>query len=259
MAEDGKPILDDWRQGDLVLAPVELPQLDVEEGETVVSFIEAEHGVAVLTQSCDIVRSHEDRPVVQVAALTPADADELQRARSGQAVRYAYLPSLAERGLVIDLDISATVTKQLAQAWERTTGCTNDDERRSLAGAIARHRQRFAFPDAFNAVVKPIRKLVEKKRNVDSAQGRLVRALEEIRVTCDNWDAPTGLLFTFILDEAPPPADAPEWRQTLDDLENKLKHPDFPDPSCRLVTYDELSARELIDSDRLDLDGLSDA
>lgn len=156
MSADGVPLLNDWRQGDFVLAPIELPILAFDQGETVVVFLNAEHGVAIVSQSCDIIRDVELKPFVQVAALERADEPELERTRTLGSPGLVYLPSLAPLGLVVNLDTVAAVQKEVVATWDRQPGCASDAEQRSLAAALARHRQRFAFPDEFNKAVKPV-------------------------------------------------------------------------------------------------------
>lgn len=256
--KDDKPLLDQWRQGDLILTPLELPIMAHDnDGPTFEAALPV--GAAVLTQSCDIIRSHEDKPYIQIAALAKAGDAELMRAKTGANVRYGYLETLAERGLVVDFDVSATVDKETVALWERTPGCRDDDERRAFARAIARQRERFAFPDNFNDLIKPFRRWLESKRSVDSGYGRFVRAVREIRAFCDDWDAPKLLTFLFMVDAGPATDDEKAWGEALTTLRGKAKHDAYPTPVCRWLTYDDISAREYLATSRLDLDGLSDA
>lgn len=259
MSVDDVPLLNDWRQGDFILEPIELPILALDQGEIAVTFVNAEHGVAIISQSCDLIRDVELKPFVHVAALERANEVELERTRTLGSPGLVYLPNLAPLRLVVNLDTVAAVQKELVATWDRQPGCASDDEQRSLAAALARHRQRFAFPDEFNKAVKPFRKWVQGKRSADSADGRLVRALRETRVSVDSWEAPKTLLFTLIMHEPAPAADEKAWETILSKLEGKFSHEGYPPAEFRLVTYDDISARELLESDRLDLDGLSDA
>lgn len=213
----------------------------------------------MLSQTCDVVRSHEIRPYVQVAALVPVNAAGMERARSRADVRLAFIPALEGQMLVADLEFVATVDKEAVVSWPRETGCPTDDDKRTFAAAIARHRQRFAFPDDFNDLVRPVRKWIESKRRADSANGRLVRAIREIRVTCDDWSAPMSLVFWLYLSDKAPVADSREWDHAIDQLETKARHANYPNPTFRLVTYEDVSARDYVTADRLDLDGMSDA
>lgn len=259
MPAEDSPLLDAWRQGDLALAPLELSVLMVDDQEQFWQAIDAPHGVAILSQSCDIIRKVEDRPYVQIAGLVPATAGEIARAIRLETPSRIYINSLNDRELLIDLDLTATVHKTVVSTWQRTAGCASDDETRRFAISLARHRQRFAFPDAFNALIAPIRKWIESKRSKQSSQGNFVRALHEVRVRCDNWDAPTELTFLAIVNQIPAPEELVQWEAAAKSLEEKAAHENYPAAEFRIVTYDSISAREYRESDRLDWDGLSDA
>lgn len=229
-----------------------------EDGVAVVP-IECPDGVALLSQSCDVVRGVEQRPFVQVAALVRATSDEIDRAAKGSVPSRLYLQCLESAGLLIDLDATATVHKEVAATWPRSPGCQTDAERRIFAAALARYRQRFAFPDAFNQLILPVRRWVESKRSKASPQGEFVRAMHEVRVSCDNWEAPEELSFLIIVDHRPDSSVLEQWEACARTLEEKAAHEDYPAAEFRIATYDDISAREYLESDRLDWDGLSDA
>jgi hypothetical protein len=257
--DDIPPLLNHWRQGDVALLPVELPYLDLDEtGKPFISAIEADHGVVLLSQSCDVIRDVEDKPLVQVAALVEVSAEELERVRQGHAPGLVYVPSVSASSLVADLDSAVTVHKKAIATWPRVNGCTNDEEQRQFAAALARHRQRFAFPDKFNDLVKPLRRWFEDKVGKNSPAGRCADATREIRACVDDWEAPTRLSF-LVLVEGELPAEAVQWQKELDALAERRQHDDYPPFEFRLASFDGISAAEYLASDRLDWDGLSDA
>lgn len=261
MATDDAPLLDEWRQGDLCLAPVDLPVLVLDEKELAWQAIDAAHGVILISQSCDIVRGIEHRPFVHVAALVNATDDEIGRAIRRETPSRIHLECIANQGLLIDLDVTATVHKSVVATWEHTPGCQSDDERRRLAAGLARFRQRFAFPDSFNAMVQPIRKWIESKRSKQSPHGNFVRAMHEVRVRCDDWEKPTELTFYAIVNRKPEDAEMADWTAAAKTLEEKAAavKGEFPQPEFQIVRYDDLSAAEYLETDRLDWEGLSDA
>jgi hypothetical protein len=124
---------------------------------------------------------------------------------------------------------------------------------------LARHRQRFAFPDAFNELVKPIRRWFEKKAGKNSPAGKLVDNTREVRVRVDSWDSPTELLFLVLLTTQPTPSELLEWQKEVDALASKIEHGAYPEPEFRVVSLQDVSAAEYLAADRLDWDGLSDA
>lgn len=258
MATKTESLLDAWRQGDLSLDPVELPALELDGEEPVFAYVNAEHGIAVVSQSCDIVRDPEYRPWLHVAALEEQPAEVVEKVRLGHFPHLLYLEPVAERNLVANLDHQAIVQKAVAATWTRVEGCATDAEQRRVASALARHRHRFAFPDAFNDLVKPVRRWIEDKRSAQSEFGNFVRAIKEVRVVTDNWDKPADLLFLVLVDDKPDPL-SKEWGTALETLQKKGTHAGFPEPEFRLVTYDDISAREYLASDRLDWEGLSES
>ena len=236
-----------------------MPFLDIgEEGPEIV--VTGSDGAVLLTQSCDIVRDYEKKPYVQIASIRNVTDAELERARRGQEIRYLYVPSLAARNLVADLDLISTIDKRTLVERERSEGCSNDDERRQLAQSIARHRVRFAFPDEFNEALRQLRRWVERGADKDSDKGRFIDAILEIRVVASDWNDPEALEFICII-----PADTSsdiraEWtRVHVPALEEKAQSEWCENCTFRLATLREISAEEYLQSDRLDFDGLSDA
>lgn len=262
MATDGRDdLLDEWRQGDLALAPFELPAIAAEDGETVWQAVDAAHGVMVISQSCDIVRSIENRPFVQVAALVRATDAEIGRSIRRETPSRIHLEAIADQGLLVDLDVTATVHKSVVQTWARTPGCRTDDERRRVAAALARYRQRFAFPDDFNALVSPVRRWIESKRSKQSPLGNFVRAIQEVRVLCNSWDEPSILTFYAFVNEMPEKQELDEWNTATNALRDKVaaERGRYPDADFIIVRYRDISAAEYLATDRLDWEGLSDA
>jgi hypothetical protein len=256
---ENAPLLDEWRQGDLALTPLELTVLMVDADGTFWKPIDAPHGVAILSQSCDIIKEVEQRPYIQVAGLVPANDGEIARAANRETPSRIYLECLLDSGLLIDLDMTATVHKTVVATWPRSAGCETDAERRRVAAGLARHRHRFAFPDDFNKMIKPLRKWIESKRSSASPQGNFVKAIREIRVRCDNWAEPSELVFLAIVDHLPEKGELEQWKEAAKFLEKKVANDTYPDGELQIVTYDNISARDYLESDRLDWEGLSDA
>jgi hypothetical protein len=254
------PLLDAWRQGDVALVPLELPALVLDGEEIIWQAIDAPHGVVILSQSCDIIKHVDHRPYVQVAGLVPANDGEIAKAARKETPSRIHLTCLDDKGLLIDLDAVATVHKAVVATWQHTPGCGSDEERRRVAAGIARHKQRFAFPDRFNeVVVRSVRRWIEDKRSKASPQGNFVRAMHEVRVLCDDWDAPTELTFLVIVNHFPDDNELAKWTEASKLLESKAVSDEYPKGEFRIVRYDDISAREYLESDRLDWEGLSDA
>jgi hypothetical protein len=214
--------------------------------------------LVVISQSCDIVRSHEERPYVQVAALSPATHEELNLAEARTRPRYGYLEALRPLGLIVDFDITVTVAKITVAGWQRNQGCTTDEEQRDFALALARHKQRFAFPDDFNLALKPLRRWIERRSEKLNAAGEMLRAIEQIRVRCADWSDPEDLEFIAVLIGDPDIARRQSWDAPCGEMAKTVQST-YSKSTFRLASWQELSAEDYLRSDRLDLDGLSDA
>ena len=164
-----------WNQGDCVVGEqwFVFRRADGEEG------IQQElvEGFVVVTQSCDIVRSVQRRPLVEVSPLVKVEnRAPLEEIRKGRMLQYAFLPGVAAQGLVADLDRTMTIHKEVVARWARVPGCGTDAEVRQLAEMLARKRQRFAFPDDFTALVRPLQERFREKHDKQSPEGEAMRA-----------------------------------------------------------------------------------
>lgn len=216
-------------------------------------------GLVVLSQTCDIVRACKDRPYVEVAPLVevpPAVLDEVRRMRRPA---FAYVPGVADRNLVVHLDRTMTIEKAVLARWTRIPGCPSDEEARAFAAALSRKRMRFAFPNDFVQASETLQKRLRDRHNKDHAEGAHLRALREIRVrAAPSWESPTvRLAFWFIQDVDPEgyepawPKWVQEWAGLFDQTGKYRVELAIP---CRL---EDITARDYVESDHLDLDQLS--
>jgi hypothetical protein len=262
-----------WRQGDCVLGdcwfvhrfdpqrPLTDETTRAAAGDASVDLLEsAVRGLMIASQSCDIVRSCKERPFVEVCPLVEMDEKELGQVKQGLRPRYVCVPGVAQRRMAADLDRAMTIEKAVVAAWHRTPGCGTDGERRGLALALARKRARFAFPDDFVRMTKKLQDRLRQKHDRDSPEGRALRALREIRVrAAPFWDASEiEITFWFVRDAEPLELHGKGWDAFLEAW-MKLVPPQgrFRDVEGHAVTLDDLTARDYVDSDSLDLDYLS--
>lgn len=264
--------LKQWRQGDVALGPKELiyvadascaltPASQTLAGNEGLCSVTIEvAGVAVLTQTCDIVRSCAERPLVHVAPLVEVTEEETDRVAKGYHPQYAHVPALART--VADLDMVTTIEKAVLASWQRTPGCTTGEERRAFSRAVARKHSRFAFPNAFNESIKDLHNRIRKKHERSSAEGVALREhLREIRVTAEpSWDAPRIRAFlTFIRNDTELAAKA-DWPTLLQEWLG-LCQPVAPIEAIdgTVMTLAKMNAKEYVESDPLDLEYLSRA
>ncbi len=260
-----------WRQGDCVIGDdwflfrtnMEDPLTDdgkaavvegVEYAETLV------RGFAVLTQTCDLVRSCVDRPFAEVSPLVQVDDRVLREIERGRRPRYGFIPGVADRRLVADLDRVMTVEKGVVAVWERIEGCRTDGDARRFALALARKRARTAFPNDFVEFARPLEDQMLEKHDKQSDEGRALRALREIRVrAAPSWDADAvELMFWFIRNDDEPAFETQDWEHCLRALpQPRSTFERFVSVDGVVLDLDDLTGRDYVESDPLDLDHLS--
>ncbi|MXZ81252.1 MAG: hypothetical protein F4Z15_07815 [Gammaproteobacteria bacterium] len=273
--------LQEWRQGDasldddlefLHLADLSRPHSNASiqiaaslkhNGETVESkptpVLQEVCGIAVLSQTCDIVRGCRERPFLEVAPLVEVDKQTVEEIRRLKRPAYAYVPAVAREQLVADLDRTMTVEKSLISALNRIPGCKTDDQRRDFALALARKRSRFPFPDDFVTAARKFQRNMVKKHDSQTEEGAHLRAIEEIRVrAAPSWHDEEVELEWWLIKEHDPEGVQADWQTFIDKwfgLFDKTGRFDFGMPTaCRL---EDITARDYVESDRLDLDRLS--
>lgn len=213
----------------------------------------------MLTQTCDVVRKCTERPFVEVAPLVAVTEQIFQDISRLKRPGFAYVPATAERMLVADLDRTMTVEKSIVANWTRIPGWTTDEEIRDFAEALSRKRSRFAFPNDFEQAVSRLQDRLIQKHDKDSPEGAHLRALREIRVrAAPAWGASEVTISFWFIKNGDPigfPATwstfAERWMKLFDDSERfRLEPPTV----CRL---EDMTARDYLESDRLDLNRLS--
>jgi hypothetical protein len=231
------------------------------EGDAEAEILDSDvSGLVVLTQTCDLVRATEERPYAEVCPLVAVDEAVLAQIKAGQRPGYLYIPSLEAECLVGDLDRVMTIQKAVLAKRERKAGWTTDEEARQISEALARKRARFAFPDDFNLFVGPLQDRLKGKHGKESPEGGALRALREIRIHAEpNWDAAeVELMFWFIRRDGETGVSNEQWPQHLKSwLERIPASGRFQTVEGQVVSLDDMTAREYVESDALDLDHLS--
>ena len=263
--------LQKWCQGDYVLGeqwfiqrfnpqrPLTDESKDVAEKEVDLAEYEV-RGFVVVTQTCDIVRSCASRPFIEVVPLLEVNEKYLHDIQRGRRPQYAYIPGAAEHRLVADLDRVMTVEKAVVAEWERKAGCSDDGEVRALGKALARKRIRFAFPDDFTELARKLQGRLQDKHDNASIEGEALRALREIRVrAAPSWnDAEIELMFWFIRHEEQIQFQGTGWEQQLTKWLALIPESGrFQSIEGLVVTLEDMTAKEYVESDPLDLDHLS--
>jgi hypothetical protein len=260
-----------WHQGDCVLGEYwfihrfdpgfPLTEASAAMSDRSVDLVEsAVRGLVVLTQTCDIVRTCRERPFLEVAPLVEVSAQVAHEIERGRRPVYAIIPALHTRRLVADLDRTMTVEKAVVAQWARIAGCRTDAEARRFALALVRKRARVAFPDDFIALVERLQGRLLEKHDKQSEEGRALRALREIRVrAAPSWEAPTvEVTFWFIREEEAMDFEGRRWDTLLEGwLQLMPAAGRFRHVHGTVLALEDLTAREYVESDPLDLDHLS--
>lgn len=263
-------LLREWRQGDCVVgeqwflfridptAPLtEEAEIAADDGADAAEA--AVRGLVVVTQTCDIVRGCAERPFVEVCPLVEVDEALMSQIERGGRPGYALVPGVAADHLVADLDRVMTVEKAVLAQWERTPGTHEDDDVRRLARALARKRARFAFPDDFVRLVGKLRDRILAKHEKQSEEGEALRGLREIRVRADpSWDADkVEVMLWFIRAEDDSTLVGTKAERLLERWLDLVPSGGRFHVDGVIQTLDDLTARDYVESDPLDLDHLS--
>jgi hypothetical protein len=271
VAKEIDAALEKWRQGDLAMdeswfvhvADPSVPLTDAAaqaDGDGAQALMSEVSGLAVLTQTCDIVRTCTLRSYVEVAPLVLVNDAGLHEAERGRRIQHATLPALSSARLVVDLDRVMTVEKALVAKWTRTPGYTEDSDGRAFAQALARKRVRFAFPNDFVSLATKLQRRLIDRHEKGSDEGHALRALREIRVHASpSWDAePTSIFFWFVRSDADTTFNGKNWAPLLKlwlDLVPTSGR--FTSIDGLVVALEDMTAADYVASDPLDLDHLS--
>lgn len=263
--------LAEWRQGDCVLgehwfvarhdvthplssAAKAAAAEGAELGETQVP------GLVVVSQTCDIVRSCDERPYVEVCPLVEVDDAVLGEVARARRPALAYVPAFHAQRLVADLDRIMTLEKPVVAKWTRIAGHTSDAEARAFAHALSRKRVRFAFPDDFTLFARKLQARLSDKHDKNTDEGWGLRALREIRVQASpQWDADSvELFFWFVRNDDQADFEGKSWATLLAAwLELVPQSGRFSSVEGQVASLEEMTGADYVGSDPLDLDSLS--
>jgi hypothetical protein len=170
------------------------------------------------------------------------------------------VPLLADRKLVAHIERVMTVEKPLVAAWKRTPGWITDVEAREFALALSRKRVRFAFPDDFVTLAKRLQTRLGDKHGKNTDEGRGLRALREIRVNASpSWKSPeVEIFFWFVRNTSDADFEGKSWADLHKDWLRLVPATGrFKSVNGQVAALQDMTAKDYIDSDPLDLDYLS--
>ena len=254
-----------WRQGDYALNVGGFLYAGTPEGSDLFDAEETTDeivGLIVISQTCDIIRRTGGRHYVAVCPLIEVDPGELSAIQKG---RQPYLTDVenVDEGVVADLRRVMSVHKDVLHTWERQNGFSSDAKRLRFAAALERKFGQFAFPDEFDQATKEFRGRVWSRHNKpDSEPGKAYRSLEQIRFSAyPDWTAEHRKVTVVAIMRETDDCEVERHviHRELNDNLIKIKWPkgyEWNEPPCILGTAIELSASDLISSQRGDFDYL---
>lgn len=143
----------------------------------------------VISQTCEVVRSCVERPLVHVAAVVALSGQELDEALRGWRPRYVHLPWVGDDRFA-DLELQGAVEKSVLLHSNLARRCPDTASASKFGMGLGRHRARFAFPDDLAPTLRPLVNRLREKARKSTPQGRRIDEVWEIRVRADpDWDA----------------------------------------------------------------------
>lgn len=191
-------------------------------------------GVALVSQTCDIVNVRQD-DLLLVAPVRTCEPAEWSNVRKGRKPLLVLVGGDLSR--VADLERVVAVPRSVLTRFavrDKTAATQSGAEASLLAKRIGRAFSRFAFPDAVHASLARLQKKVFESYGKQSNFAWSLSLLEEFRISCDDWDRDGRSITVYALVPANslPPADQrpDEWRwstETVSGLKRSEVRPEL--------------------------------
>ena len=282
--------LESWRQGDYSLDCKDFVFLNkscAAVREIIVpgaSGIKTPIGVAVISQTCDLVRCPGKSPYAAICPLVQLDQLSFNNLKKGKMPSMGVIPALEHEEIAVDFSRAMSVEKELLVAWDRRSGCRSEAEQREFSRTVEIFFGRFPFPDDFVESVRKLRDdFFSRHDSVESPVGRALRSLQEVRVVVsqDSEDRDRMRIAFLCILPCPPASgfrytddgstlaspDAPEVHMSREQIREALlpkfegvvwKGPyELHEDKMYIETYDDIAASEYLNSYPLDVNVLT--
>jgi hypothetical protein len=187
------------------------------------------HGVALISQTCDVVLPKTT--TVTVAAVVQLPDGEARQARTGARPRYISLPARGD-SVFADLDHVATVAKSDLHGVDLIEGLPEGDlpAERKFAFSVGRRYSRYPFPDEIVPWLEPLRSSVlNADHKVNSPLHPAIAKIQELRLQASSWDTfPTDLTLHVLVEADELPEVGDDLPQPTADIRNFLSVPRNP-------------------------------
>lgn len=190
-------------------------------------------GVALMSQTCDLVRDRPDHRVLVAPVRRLSDASERSAVKRGQKPLLVLVGSNLD--LVAEMDRMVSVPRSRlegARVIDRTCATQSGEQAALLAARIARAISRFAFPDLVHEALRRLQKKVLQAYGKTTFFAHTLSLIDEFRVGSVSWEDPAAdlTLYAIVGAEAlPDAASAPPgwlWQQSTVDGLKPSEHPD---------------------------------
>jgi hypothetical protein len=189
----------DWRaaaQGDVL----HLNHLIYWGGDGNNERVETPHGVALLSQTCDLV---QDRERVIVAPVSESSAAEMSYVKRGAKPLLVAIGSGPNH--VVNLERMVSVPRSLlgeAVVLHHSVQERSGEEADRLSARIGRGLYRFAFPDAVHDALSKMQKKIVEGYSKNTNFAAVLRLIDEFRISCSAWEAARrDLVITAVIPE----------------------------------------------------------
>ncbi len=170
-------------------------------GDGTHQWVSTPEGVAILSQTCDLVR--DDPPTVVVAPVVRLTPAQSAGARDGRRSAVVPLRALGD-GCYVDMRQAYSVTKEHLISLARTRGVLSDADVSEFGRLLGRRYSRFPFPDELVYWLRPLQKVAESKHSKpESAEGRAFRHVLDLRLENGApWERPPLALTLAVIVES---------------------------------------------------------
>lgn len=160
-------------------------------------------GVAILSQTCDVVQPSKARCLVAPVVVGPSDG-ALSSARKGQKPLHLYLESSTAEPTrcLADMEYAVSIPKEtlvglpvIARYVEQASG----HAARTVAWRVGRAFSRFPFPDEVYPAFSRLRRQAQDKAGSAGNFGCVLDRVEDLRVGADQWPRPGRNLTLYIV------------------------------------------------------------
>lgn len=170
--------------------------------------LETPHGVALLSQTCDLVQDRERVIIAPVSESSPQEMSQVVKGMKPLLVAVGSAPNH-----VVNLERMVSVPRALlghAVVLHQSVQERSGEEADRLSARIGRGLYRFAFPNEVHDALRKMKNKIVNGYSKATSFARVLHVIDEFRISCADWEAQgRDLVITAVVpDDYLPPADA---------------------------------------------------